>query len=58
MLITKQDKILIKNVFTLEGYSAKSFLAMVEYRPYKSYGLLGQSTVVPAVEMMQCSHSW
>jgi len=54
MLITKVNKMLIKNLFTLEGYNTKQLVREFPCKGwnvcsvYKLLHKLGQSTVVPA----------
>jgi len=58
MPFTKEDKILIKNLFQLKGtiisissesLPAKAGMLAASIRCYNSYGLLDWSTVLPAV---------
>jgi len=56
MPVTKEDKILIKNLFVhVRRYNAKHLVrefpakAVASSSCYKTYRLLGQSTIIPAV---------
>ena len=65
MPFTKDDKILIKNLFELKGYNArhlvrdfprKSYNVSSVYKLLQSLWVTGWSTVVPAVQMTRRPH--